>query len=132
MSQDPTQPLYRRKRVDDLCNQFETKLAAGEAPRIEDFLTQVEAAQREELFYELLAIEIWHRRAAGQQPVLKITCTRSLPTTWGKLFAAPDPPAALCRSRTLPAQRSVTSATMNCWRSWDGRHGRGLQGAQVA
>ncbi len=80
MTQDPTQASRREnqggstsdraKRIDGLCNQFETKLLSGEGPRIEDFLTQVEAEEREELLYELLAIEIWHRRASGQEPVL--------------------------------------------------------------
>ena len=64
-------PSDRCKRIDHLCNQFETKLQVGEGPRIEDFLTGAEAGEREELLYELLAIEVWHRRAAGQEPALE-------------------------------------------------------------
>jgi serine/threonine protein kinase len=61
----------RSLRIDGLCNRFETSLQEGEGPRIEDFLTQVEAGEREELLYELLAVEIWHRRATGQEPALE-------------------------------------------------------------
>jgi len=64
-------PSDRSTRIDDLCNQFEAKLLAHEGPRIEDFLTQVEADEREELLYELLAIEVWYCQASGQQPVLE-------------------------------------------------------------
>ena len=81
MSRDSTQPfphedqsgspIARSQRIDALCNQFETKLLSGEGPRIEDFLTQAEADEREELLHELLAIEVWHRRASGQAPVLE-------------------------------------------------------------
>ena len=81
MLQDPTQPFQREdkgrsagdrsRRIDALCNQFETELLAGEGPRIEDLLTQAEAGEREELLYELLAIEIWRRRTSGQEPVLE-------------------------------------------------------------
>src|SRR5208282_1586208 len=66
-----TSPSDRTTRIDGLCNQFETKLLSGENPRIEDFLTQVEADEREDLLSELLAIEVWHRRAWGQQPGLE-------------------------------------------------------------
>jgi tRNA A-37 threonylcarbamoyl transferase component Bud32 len=64
-------PAARSQRIDALCNQFETKLQAGEGPRIEDSLVQAEADVREDLLCELLAIEVWHRRAADQEPVLE-------------------------------------------------------------
>ncbi len=64
-------PGARLQRIDTPCNQFETKLLSGEGPRIEDFLTQAEIGDREELLRELLAIEIWHRRASGLEPAVE-------------------------------------------------------------
>ena len=66
-----TPSAARSQRIDTLCNQFETKLQAGEGPRIEDFLMQGEVDVREDLLCELLAIEVWHRQVAGQQPVVE-------------------------------------------------------------
>ena len=111
MTQDPTQAFQREnqggsasdraKRIDGLCNQFETKLLSGEGPRIEDFLTRVEAGEREELLYELLAVEIWHRRSSGQEPVLEDYLHRfpAADSTVRRVFVRGDSPHA-CIAKT--------------------------------
>ena len=65
------QPLSRRQRVDQRCDEFERlfkeRLAANaQLPRIEDFLDEAAPADREHLLRELLRVELELRRAAGQ------------------------------------------------------------------
>jgi formylglycine-generating enzyme required for sulfatase activity/tRNA A-37 threonylcarbamoyl transferase component Bud32 len=56
------------RRLDAACNRFEAQCQAGRQPRIEDFLEQVEPADRAALLAELLQIELHYRRAHGDQP----------------------------------------------------------------
>jgi len=52
---------------DSLCDRFEAALKAGPA-RIEDFLAEAPASERDRLFSELLALEIDIRRQRGEVP----------------------------------------------------------------
>jgi serine/threonine protein kinase len=52
-----TVSLDAERRHDRLCDEFERSWRAGEAPRIEDWLTRVPEAERQELFYNLARLE---------------------------------------------------------------------------
>jgi formylglycine-generating enzyme required for sulfatase activity len=54
-------------RLDPVCDRFEDVWLAGGAPRLEDFLRQVEEADRPALFYELLALELDYRGRRGDR-----------------------------------------------------------------
>jgi serine/threonine protein kinase len=54
------------RRIDELCDQFESAFAAGQTPAIEGFLGQVEEAVRPRLLRHLLEMEIRYRREAGR------------------------------------------------------------------
>ncbi|TVS13110.1 MAG: hypothetical protein EA424_21860, partial [Planctomycetaceae bacterium] len=68
MNQDPSLPLTAALRVEDLCTDFEEQYRAGQSPRIEDFLVQIEDSTRRHLLRELLLLEVELRRRAGQTP----------------------------------------------------------------
>lgn len=55
-----------KRRIVEVCSQFERQCAAGEAPRIEEFLEQIPDGGRARGLYELIAVEIQLRRKAGQ------------------------------------------------------------------
>ena len=56
------------ERVDELCDRFEAACRAGAAPRIEDYLAEVETADRAALVRELVALERELRRKRGERP----------------------------------------------------------------
>ncbi len=65
----PVQPALRPellRRIDELCDQFESALAAGQAPALEGLLDQVEEPARPRLFRHLLEVEMRHRHQAGR------------------------------------------------------------------
>src|SRR5262249_30299810 len=51
-------PLSADMRIDEVCARFEAAWLTGQAPRIEDFLGDVEAAERDALLRELLRVEL--------------------------------------------------------------------------
>jgi serine/threonine-protein kinase len=53
-------------RVDGVCNQFEAAWKDGRRPRIEDFLGRWDGPERSALLRELLALDAYYRRAAGE------------------------------------------------------------------
>ena len=55
-------------RLDPVCNHFESAWLAGQCPRLEDFLAQVEEADRPALLGELLALDMEYRARAGERP----------------------------------------------------------------
>jgi uncharacterized protein (TIGR03067 family) len=54
--------------LDRLCDRFEAAWAAGQAPRLEDFLTEAAEPERPAVLRELLLVELHYRRQAGQEP----------------------------------------------------------------
>src|SRR5262245_5615434 len=64
----PVQPALaaeQLRRIDELCDQFESALAAGQTPPLEGLLGQVAEQARPRLFRHLLELEMRHRRQAG-------------------------------------------------------------------
>jgi hypothetical protein len=55
-------------RIDGVCDRFEQQWLTGAAPRIEEFLPLVEAADRTALLRELVAVELYHRGQRGERP----------------------------------------------------------------
>jgi WD40 repeat protein len=55
-------------RIDEVCERFEAAWQAGQSPRIEDFLGDVEAAERDTLLRELLRVDLDWRIQQGNVP----------------------------------------------------------------
>ncbi len=64
----PTESAERQ--IDELCDAFENAWRAGQTPRIEDFLTRAEGANRPSLLGELVRADVIFRRRAGETPEL--------------------------------------------------------------
>jgi serine/threonine-protein kinase len=54
------------RRVDQVCNRFEAACKDGGRPRVEDFLGDAEGPERDALLRELVALEVYYRRARGE------------------------------------------------------------------
>lgn len=65
---DSSVPSSPARDVDALCQRFEAAWQEGPRPRLESFLDQVAEVERAPLLGELLAIEVSHRAAEGQNP----------------------------------------------------------------
>jgi WD40 repeat protein len=61
-------PLAVARQIEAVCDAFEAAWTRQEQPIIETYLGQMDEAAREPLLGELVALEVHHRRAAGQQP----------------------------------------------------------------
>jgi hypothetical protein len=66
------------RRIDALCDGFEARWAAGEAPRIEDYLRPFPAPLRGDLLRALLPVEIELRARDGAPPTRE-ECHRRFP-----------------------------------------------------
>jgi hypothetical protein len=55
-------------KIDEICTRFEAAWDSGQPPRIEDYLDQVEPADRPALFQELLRSELASRAQMGESP----------------------------------------------------------------
>jgi tetratricopeptide (TPR) repeat protein len=87
-------------RVDDACLRFEAAWNGGERPRIEDYLGAAAGEERASLLRELVPIEAFHRRAAGERPSAEEYRSRfpDLDPAW---LEPPAPPPSA--SATSPA-----------------------------
>lgn len=65
--QDGSLPLTSLKKIDALCRRFEAAWKEGRAPDIETFLAEVDEAEREALFRELLQVELHYRSRQGER-----------------------------------------------------------------
>src|SRR5438105_3820337 len=63
-----TLPPGLAARLDAACDRFESELLAGGRPLIEDFLPQVQEADRPALVRELVGLELEYRRCGGERP----------------------------------------------------------------
>jgi eukaryotic-like serine/threonine-protein kinase len=62
---EPDFPTGLARRLDAACSRFEAQCQAGRHPRIEDFVEQVEPADRPALLAELLQIQLHYRQREG-------------------------------------------------------------------
>jgi hypothetical protein len=60
--------LLLLQQLDRVCSRFEAAWQAGERPRIEDYLQEVDASLRRALLRELLGLELDYRRLDGERP----------------------------------------------------------------
>jgi hypothetical protein len=56
------------QRLDETCDHFEAAWKLGQRPRPEDYLEQVPAEERPALLPELLKLDVYYRRRAGDEP----------------------------------------------------------------
>jgi len=68
LSPDPSLTLAALERIDRICLAFEQACQHGQPPRIETYLDEVDAAERTELLYELLLLELDYRSRQGHVP----------------------------------------------------------------
>ncbi len=68
MQPDPTLSVSVDQRIAQLCIQFEQVLQAGDRPRIEEFLLEIDESARPQLLRVLLGVELNWRHRAGQAP----------------------------------------------------------------
>ncbi len=69
MQPDPTLSISVDQRVAQLRAQFEQALQAGDSPRIEEFLSQIDESAQPQLLRVLLGVELKWRHRAGETPV---------------------------------------------------------------
>jgi serine/threonine-protein kinase len=72
----PTLPPELARRLDPVCARFTAEWQAGRRPRLEDFLAQVQEADRPTLLRELLAVDLEHRTRHGERPGSDDYCQR--------------------------------------------------------
>ena len=104
----PALPKYKA-----LVQRFDDDWRAGIAPQIADYLDLAVDAPRDELFRQLLSLDIQHRRAAGEElsleqyvrrfPDLRGIINDQFPTQDGKGATEIDPAAAANLGRRAPA-----------------------------
>jgi serine/threonine-protein kinase len=58
------------REIDQICDNFEDRLLAGERPRVEDYLDQRPEPAWKELLYQLVRLDIDYRRRGGEVPTL--------------------------------------------------------------
>jgi WD40 repeat protein/predicted Ser/Thr protein kinase len=59
-------PESLARRVDQVCNRFEAAWKTGTPPRLEDFLSDAPGPERAALLRELVPLEVYYRRARGE------------------------------------------------------------------
>jgi len=55
-------------RIDERCDAFESAWRNGQRPAISDFIHPEDESHREQLFCELLLVDVECRRSLGEQP----------------------------------------------------------------
>jgi eukaryotic-like serine/threonine-protein kinase len=65
---DSSLSLEAARRIDAACDRFEAVWLSGERPRAEDYLADLSAAPASALLAELLGLELYYRRKAGESP----------------------------------------------------------------
>jgi hypothetical protein len=88
-------PLDAVRRIDELCDEFETALQAGRAPRIEEYLPRLDEAHQPALLGALLEVELEYRRAWGERPspeeyLPRLPCVHAVLAAFGTVEAQSD------------------------------------------
>jgi len=63
-------------RLDAVCCRFEESWQAGQRPGLEDFLADAAGVERLAVLRELLRLDTYYRRRAGEQPAVQDYATR--------------------------------------------------------
>jgi serine/threonine protein kinase len=71
LNPDRSIPLALKRRIDDICDDFETAWKGGETPSLESFADRVEPAERPRLLRELVPIEEHYRRSRGERAAME-------------------------------------------------------------
>jgi serine/threonine protein kinase/formylglycine-generating enzyme required for sulfatase activity len=97
-----------------LCDRFEAAWKAGERPRIEDWLAQVPTEHHPRVFRELLAVELWYRRRAGDTvyaeglyarfPAFRDAVAKALADAESIEMVDTGPPVPVAAPQELPQQ----------------------------
>src|SRR5262249_21148666 len=64
----PALPLSLARRVEGICDRFEDAWQSGARPGIENFLGDVAELDRPALLRELVLLDLYYRRRAGEEP----------------------------------------------------------------
>ena len=80
MNQRETRPgrpaLADLQQIDAVCDRFEVAWRNGQRPDIAEFLAEVPANVRPQLFRDLLSLDLEYRRRLGEQPDAQSYCER--------------------------------------------------------
>ncbi len=105
-------PVEQWDALDRVCDRFELAWQFDERPKLEDFLSDVEAEVRESLFRLLLELEIEYRRRAGE-PIAADDYRDRYPA-WSSVIddvlAAPSPRASVASIETVAYESTGTEA----------------------
>ncbi len=63
-----TLPLEAKRRIDQVCLEFEAAWKSGQRPQIEEYLDTIPAGERNGLLQELLFLDLEYRERAGEEP----------------------------------------------------------------
>ncbi len=84
--------FQRRRRIDTVCDRFESEWLAGRHPRVAAFAFDAGA----DLLRELLRLDVEYRRQAGEKPVAADYAAEfPVVVGWVDIFASPTPQVAL-------------------------------------
>jgi tRNA A-37 threonylcarbamoyl transferase component Bud32 len=98
-------------QIDSACQRFEDELRSGKNAKIEDYLDGWDEPERSKLLYELLSLEVDHRRERGEQPSRQEHATRFADSRHvvDEVFQRPANP----RSQTQAARTLTDTLVMN-------------------
>jgi hypothetical protein len=68
IAQTAEESLALAQRLDAACCRFEDAWSAGQRPCLEAYLAATLEADRSALLQELIALEVYYRRGAGDEP----------------------------------------------------------------
>ncbi len=80
------------RRLDDICDAFESAWVSGDTPVVERFLGDIEEPDRTELLSELIRVDVHYRRQGGETPTPADYAHRFptlSPAFWSRAIGAP-------------------------------------------
>ena len=122
-----------RETIDNVCDRFESRWRSYSAPNIEEFLSEVDPALRDELLLELLRIDSHWRRSLSNEDRVRAELTQILPDdtksisqVWGQSQVAStgllSNPSVLGHYHDLEIVGEGSFGLV--YRAWDSRHQR--------
>jgi hypothetical protein len=106
------------RRLNQACDRFEEACRSGVQPRIEDFLTEPDAAGRAALLRELILLDAYYRRARGEGPAPEDYRARfpDLDPAWlnAAVAAKGDDASGEPRPSTLTGEKPASGLPLRC------------------
>ncbi len=110
-------PLPLKRKIDEVCDQFEVAWNSGQHPRIENYLADKLEPERSTLLRELVALDLEFRSRSGEQPTIEEYRLR-FPDHVDLICAAFDYASRQRSPNPLP-DPSSTGAAPESTRTWE-------------